>query len=425
MLSGFLVLALTITQLIVAQGLQSYTRPHSYPSTGLVGQTLRRTKEEPSSNTSPKAQSPKEEILTNDSIIQLLKAGLDEDLIISKIQKTKHNFDLSTGGMVALNQAGASSRLIQFMMDPSKSVAPKTGTETAEPQPPSKPIPNTASAAATTGPTSTETNAAKSVTAPLSNTAIVPEKASSFDEFKRLIKERYGDQSLVLMVNGIYAGETGKGFLSGAGDTKLQYLHYHPSVTIPKKKRSSPIDIFGKKTNEMDQVDERTFGILESTQAVPLQRGDRLKVDRIEFLSDHIEFNLISTGFRSISQIDINKSSKESRTTTSGSEATQRVKIPNLGFRFKFFFDKEILKGSEYRTVVSEISKYLLPQQEAKHMLEAEKNVQIDQGMSEDEVVKRLGQPLRAVSFGETKTLIYGDVKVVLKNGKVVEVKID
>jgi len=227
------------------------------------------------------------------------------------------------------------------------------------------------------------------------------------------------------MVNGMYAGETGKGFLSGAGDTKLQYLHYHPSVTIPKKKRSSPIHIFGKKTNEMDQVDERTFGILESTQRVPLQRGDPLKMDRIEFLSDRVEFNLISTGFRALRQIDINKSSKESRTTISGTEASQRVKIPNLGFRFKFFFDKEILKGGEYRTVVSEISKYLLPQQEAKPMLEAEKNVQIDQGMSEDEVLKRLGQPLRAVSFGETKTLIYGDMKVALNNGKVVEVKID
>jgi hypothetical protein len=62
----------------------------------------------------------KEEILTNDSIVQLLKAGLDEELIISKIQKTKYNFDLSTEGMIALSKAGASSRLIHFMMDPSK-----------------------------------------------------------------------------------------------------------------------------------------------------------------------------------------------------------------------------------------------------------------------------------------------------------------
>jgi len=54
----------------------SYTRPYSYRSAGLVGQTLRRTREKPSSNTPPKTEPAKEEILTNDSIIQLLKAGL-------------------------------------------------------------------------------------------------------------------------------------------------------------------------------------------------------------------------------------------------------------------------------------------------------------------------------------------------------------
>jgi hypothetical protein len=68
----------------------------------------------------------KEEILTNDSVIQLLKVGLDEDSIIAKIQKTKYNFDTSTQGLVALKQAGASSRLIQFMMDPTKELQKTT-----------------------------------------------------------------------------------------------------------------------------------------------------------------------------------------------------------------------------------------------------------------------------------------------------------
>ncbi len=161
MLSGFLALAVITTQLIVTQGFQSYSGPHSYPSTGLVGQTTRRAEQRPSSNTSAQSKAAREEILTNDSIIQLLKAGLDEDLIISKIQGTNHNFDVSTGGMVALKQAGASSRLIQVMMDPSKRVAPKAGTETAEPQP----IPNTAPAATTAPPSTTEAIAAKPVTA--------------------------------------------------------------------------------------------------------------------------------------------------------------------------------------------------------------------------------------------------------------------
>ncbi len=61
-----------------------------------------------------------EETLSNDSIIQLLKIGFDDDTIIAKIQKTKHSFDMSTQGLIALKQAGASNRLIQFMMDPAK-----------------------------------------------------------------------------------------------------------------------------------------------------------------------------------------------------------------------------------------------------------------------------------------------------------------
>jgi len=65
-------------------------------------------------------EQPAEEILTNDSVIQLLKVGIDEDIIISKIQKTKHNFDLSIQGMVALKKGGVSDRLMHFMMDPTK-----------------------------------------------------------------------------------------------------------------------------------------------------------------------------------------------------------------------------------------------------------------------------------------------------------------
>ncbi len=76
----------------------------------------------------------KEEILNNDSIIQLLKIGFDDDTIMAKVLKTKHNFDTSTQGLVALKQAGASNRLIQFLMDPANS-APKTVPQ-GEPEPP-------------------------------------------------------------------------------------------------------------------------------------------------------------------------------------------------------------------------------------------------------------------------------------------------
>ncbi len=91
-----------------------------------------------------------DEILTNDSVIQLLKAGINEDLIISKIQESQHNFDLSVQGMVALKEGGASDRMMHFLMDPTKPPEPKpasapaastTAAAPAEPkEPPKEPV---------------------------------------------------------------------------------------------------------------------------------------------------------------------------------------------------------------------------------------------------------------------------------------------
>lgn len=74
-----------------------------------------------------------DEILTNESVIQLLKAGIDEDLIISKIRDSQHSFDLTVPGMVALKEGGVSGRLMNFLMDPTKPPEPK---ETPAPPPP-------------------------------------------------------------------------------------------------------------------------------------------------------------------------------------------------------------------------------------------------------------------------------------------------
>jgi len=79
-----------------------------------------------------------EEVLTNDSVIELLKAGIGEDVIISKILRSRHNFDLSVQGLVALKEGRASNRLIRFLMDSSKGLESK-----ATPSPVSKQAPVT------------------------------------------------------------------------------------------------------------------------------------------------------------------------------------------------------------------------------------------------------------------------------------------
>jgi hypothetical protein len=55
--------------------------------------------------------------LTVDGVISLLNAGLSDDLIIAKIQKSGQSFDLSTDDMVRLKKAKASDAVIKAMMD--------------------------------------------------------------------------------------------------------------------------------------------------------------------------------------------------------------------------------------------------------------------------------------------------------------------
>jgi hypothetical protein len=61
-----------------------------------------------------------DEILTNDAIIKLVKVGINEDVIIAKIQESLCSFDLSVDGMVALKESGVSDRLMAVLMNPTK-----------------------------------------------------------------------------------------------------------------------------------------------------------------------------------------------------------------------------------------------------------------------------------------------------------------
>ncbi|HYL80754.1 MAG TPA: hypothetical protein VEU07_08075 [Candidatus Acidoferrum sp.] len=69
------------------------------------------------------------EILTNDTILTMVKAGLGDGLIISKIKISPNTFDLSTNGILQLKSAGVNEKVIQAMVEaPARpeSVEPKT-----------------------------------------------------------------------------------------------------------------------------------------------------------------------------------------------------------------------------------------------------------------------------------------------------------
>lgn len=57
-----------------------------------------------------------QEVLTNDEVISLSKAGLSSSIIIDKIRTSKSNFDLSTDSLIKLKQVGISDDIVSAML---------------------------------------------------------------------------------------------------------------------------------------------------------------------------------------------------------------------------------------------------------------------------------------------------------------------
>lgn len=371
-------------------------------------------------------QAPPPADLSVDEVVQLVEAGVSEDLVITKIKKTGKAFDLSTADLLKLKKTGISENIIKIMMDPQAVVSPSPATQ---PQALAVPASSAAPKPSSESPPSDQHSPSSAQPRPENLSSRIPfEKPKDYDDFKRLLKERYDGKTLAPVVSGLMAGEFKKGFIPlGAGDAGLLWYHYHESVPVPDRKRSNPLKLFGKKTSDMDQLDARTFADLEKgLNVVPLEKGEPLKVHKFYIMPDHIEFNLVTTSLGHLKNLDINKASTETTTRVSGNEAQQTVSVGDIGLRFRFFFDKEkVLNAADYAVVVSEINRYLLPKEEAEQLLQAEKNVEIEPGMSEEVVVQKLGAPQKTLRVGTQKSLKYKDMTVILKDGKVAEVKLE
>jgi hypothetical protein len=66
-----------------------------------------------------------QEVLTNDSVVQMVKAGLPESVIVAKIRSTSTKFDLRTDALVTLKKAGVSDKVLEAMVAQG---SPATGT---------------------------------------------------------------------------------------------------------------------------------------------------------------------------------------------------------------------------------------------------------------------------------------------------------
>jgi curli biogenesis system outer membrane secretion channel CsgG len=72
-------------------------------------------------------------------VIQLVKAGMSDDLIIKSLKKTNKPVDLSPADMVKLKQAGVSDNVIGVMLDPTSTPAATSAPAAAAAPPPPPP----------------------------------------------------------------------------------------------------------------------------------------------------------------------------------------------------------------------------------------------------------------------------------------------
>ncbi len=71
-----------------------------------------------------------EEILTNENIVNMVKAGLGDELILTKIGTSKNQFDVSTDAILKLKNEGANEKIIQAMIE----AATKKSSDAVAPQ---------------------------------------------------------------------------------------------------------------------------------------------------------------------------------------------------------------------------------------------------------------------------------------------------
>ncbi|MCX7934945.1 MAG: hypothetical protein N3A66_06770, partial [Planctomycetota bacterium] len=62
-----------------------------------------------------------EEVLSNQDVVDLIKAGLAKELVIEKIKSCENSFDLTTKAMIQLKEQGVSDDIIALMLQEQKS----------------------------------------------------------------------------------------------------------------------------------------------------------------------------------------------------------------------------------------------------------------------------------------------------------------
>lgn len=77
----------------------------------------------------PAARAQAGEVLTNESVVQMITGRVPKDLIVTKIRTTKSNFDVSASGLISLNTSKVPGDIIKMMMNAAAGTGGKDARE--------------------------------------------------------------------------------------------------------------------------------------------------------------------------------------------------------------------------------------------------------------------------------------------------------
>jgi hypothetical protein len=85
--------------------------------------------------TSPAKSAAKAQGLTVNGVIEMVEAGLSDDIILTRLRKEQKAFDLSTDDLIRLKKAKVSDAVLKVMMDPKAAAAPIPAAPVSAPAP--------------------------------------------------------------------------------------------------------------------------------------------------------------------------------------------------------------------------------------------------------------------------------------------------
>jgi hypothetical protein len=212
-------------------------------------------------------------------------------------------------------------------------------------------------------------------------------------DFQRRLFERYDRKNVVSILPGLVLGlDFSEGHQPNFG---VEYTHFNESIAIPQNYRLQ------------EQLDERTFGDSD-TRAAALDRlvpGERLYVSEFYTSRNGLVFYLVSPSI-----------TRFGRSASSGEKKF-------FGVKFTFEFPPNVMTSGDYETVVREVNKYLIPVSEYRTALQTPPRIEIQPGISQQEIINALGPPQQTVVFGKKTILNYSGISVELEDDRATDVR--